>query len=251
MRQRPGRRADDSDDEDDAVAGGGGGDGRVMVDNDDGDDDLFDYVDVPDGKIGAKKMRKLEEKAEKRRQREMEIEERSERKQREEKLEEERKKAEARKEADEAAVAEEEKKRKEEEEAREYEEYLKLKESFAVEEEGETAGETEEESQALLTQFVNYIREQKVVLMEDLASHFSLRTQEAIQRVQDLQAMGRLTGVIDDRGKFIHISVEEMQEVAKFIRLHGRVSIADLSAASSTLVNLTPQTDLLTLESES
>ena len=62
--------------------------------------------------------------------------------------------------------------------------------------------------------------------------------------------MGRLTGVIDDRGKFIHISAEEMQEVAKFIRLHGRISISDLAAASSTLVNLTPQTDLLTLESE-
>ena len=68
--------------------------------------------------------------------------------------------------------------------------------------------------------------------------------------LQDLQAMGRLTGVIDDRGKFIHISMEEMQEVAKFIRLHGRISIADLAAASSSLVNLTPQTELLTLESE-
>ena len=104
--------------------------------------------------------------------------------------------------------------------------------------------------QALLQQFVDYIQRQKVVLMEDLASHFSLRTQEAISRVQDLQAMGRLTGVIDDRGKFIHISMEEMREVAKFIRQNGRISIADLAAASATLVNLTPQTDLLTLESE-
>merc|ERR1712142_599422 len=154
---------------------------------------------------------------------------------REEQLEEERKKEEAKKEAVEAA--------------REYEEYLKLKAEFAVEEEGEAQLATEEESQALLQQFVDFIRQQKVVLMEDLASHFSLRTQEAIQRVQDLQAMGRLTGVIDDRGKFIHISTEEMQEVAKFIRLHGRISIADLAAASSSLVNLTPQTELLTLES--
>lgn len=195
-------------------------------------------------------MRKLEEKAEKRRMREMEIEERLEKREREEKLEEERKKAEAKLEAEQAKVEEEERKRKEEDEAREYEEYLKLKESFQVEEEGESQVATEEESQELLQQFVDYIRDQKVVLMEDLASHFSLRTQEAIQRVQDLQAMGRLTGVIDDRGKFIHISMEEMQEVAKFIRLHGRISIADLAAASSTLVNLKPQTELLTLESE-
>lgn len=255
-----GRPADESDDDDDANfgagrggggggTGGGGRGGRADVDEDEVDDDLLDYVNLPDGKIGAKKMRKLEEKAEKRRMREMEIEEREERKQREEQLEEERKKEEAKKEAIEAAKEEEERKRKEEEEAREYEEYLKLKAEFAVEEEGEAQVATEEESQALLQQFVDFIRQQKVVLMEDLASHFSLRTQEAIQRVQDLQAMGRLTGVIDDRGKFIHISTEEMQEVAKFIRLHGRISIADLAAASSSLVNLTPQTELLTLES--
>ena len=64
-------------------------------------------------------------------------------------------------------------------------------------------------------------------------------------------ALNKWLNNVEVNYNMIHISVEEMAEVAKFIRLHGRVSIADLSAASSTLVNLTPQTDLLTLESES
>lgn len=62
--------------------------------------------------------------------------------------------------------------------------------------------------------------------------------QEAIDRVRQLQEMSRLTGVIDDRGKFIFISREELEAVAAFIKLQGRVSIQDLASASSTLVRL-------------
>ena len=57
-----------------------------------------------------------------------------------------------------------------------------------------------------LLKFVNYIKETKVVLLEDLAAQFHLKTQEAIDRVTQLQEDGLLTGVIDDRGKFIYIS---------------------------------------------
>jgi len=252
-RQRRGMRQmrrhqnnDDGSDDD----WGGGGDERIPFGQGAyaDPDDILDYVDMPEGKIGAKKMAKLEAKAEKRMMRERELEEREEKKKREEKMEAERRKEEAARAASEAAAEEEARKLKEEEERREEEEYLKLKEAFSVEEEGEAGVATEEEEQGLLIQFINHIQSQKVVLMEDLASHFSLRTQEAIQRVQDLQQMGRLTGVIDDRGKFIHISPGEMQEVAKFIRQHGRISISDLAAASASLIDLAPQTDLLTLE---
>ena len=62
--------------------------------------------------------------------------------------------------------------------------------------------------------------------------------QEAIDRIHQLQEMSRLTGVIDDRGKFIYISQEEMEAVAGFIKQQGRVSIQDLASASSRLVHL-------------
>ena len=78
----------------------------------------------------------------------------------------------------------------------------------------------------------------QVVLLEDLAAQFKLKAQEAIDRVTQLQEDGLLTGVIDDRGKFIYISMEEMEAVAKFIKQQGRVSISDLAMNSNKLVTL-------------
>ena len=65
-----------------------------------------------------------------------------------------------------------------------------------------------------------------------------MKAQEAIERVTQLQEDGLLTGVIDDRGKFIYISREEMEAVAKFIKQQGRVSISDLAMNSNKLVTL-------------
>ena len=62
-----------------------------------------------------------------------------------------------------------------------------------------------------------------------------------IDRVTQLQEDGELTGVIDDRGKFIYISQEEVEAVAKFIRQRGRVSISELAESSNKLINLTPE----------
>merc|ERR1712126_551145 len=141
-------------------------------------------IKVPDGKIGKKKMEKLQAKADKKLQREAAEREREENKKKRDKLEE----------------------------------------------------EGDEENKFL--KFVNYIKETKVVLLEDLAAQFHLKTQEAIDRVTQLQEDGLLTGVIDDRGKFIYISQEELESVAKFIRQQGRVSIADLALNSNQLIKL-------------
>merc|ERR1712113_44809 len=98
--------------------------------------------------------------------------------------------------------------------------------------------EDEEDEENKLLKFLNYIKETKVVLLEDLAAQFKLKTQEAIDRVTQLQEDGLLTGVIDDRGKFIYISREEMEAVAKYIKQQGRVSITDLAASSNKLIKL-------------
>ena len=64
--------------------------------------------------------------------------------------------------------------------------------------------------------------------------------QDAINRVNDLIGEGRLTGVMDDRGKFIFITREELEAVAKFIKQRGRVSISELAESSNLLINLNP-----------
>lgn len=85
-----------------------------------------------------------------------------------------------------------------------------------------------------------FFQSQKVVVLEDLAAHFKLKTQAVIDRITDLQSSGELTGVIDDRGKFIYISQQELEDVAKFIKQRGRVSITELAESSNNLINLTP-----------
>merc|ERR1712218_393896 len=96
----------------------------------------------------------------------------------------------------------------------------------------------QEDEENMLLNFINYIKETKVVKLEDLAAHFKLKTQEAIDRVTTLLADGMITGVIDDRGKFIYISREELEAVAKYIKQQGRVSITDLAASSNKLIKL-------------
>lgn len=64
--------------------------------------------------------------------------------------------------------------------------------------------------------------------------------QDCINRIQDLQNDGKLTGVIDDRGKFIYITPEELDSIVKFIKQHGRVSIQELAESSNRLINLNP-----------
>merc|ERR1711923_533367 len=142
------------------------------------------------------------------------------------------------KEKEEERLQEEEEQRiREERERKEQEEYEKLKAAFSVEDEG-CDGEEEGDEENKLLKFVNYIKETKVVLLEDLAAQFHLKTQEAIDRVSQLQSDGLLTGVIDDRGKFIYVSQEELEAVAKFIKQQGRVSITDLAMNSNQLITL-------------
>ncbi|KAJ4924187.1 hypothetical protein JOQ06_000427 [Pogonophryne albipinna] len=47
--------------------------------------------------------------------------------------------------------------------------------------------------------------------------------------------------VIDDRGKFISITPDELDSVAQFMKKRGRVSITELAQASNSLINLTPE----------
>ncbi len=76
------------------------------------------------------------------------------------------------------------------------------------------------------------------MILEDLAAQYGLHTEDVIKRVEKLQDMQRITGIIDDRGKFIYITPEEMQRVASFIDKKGRISISALAYESNRLIQL-------------
>lgn len=47
--------------------------------------------------------------------------------------------------------------------------------------------------------------------MDELGSHFNLKTDQAVDRLKYFMDSGELTGIVDDRGKFIYITPEELQ----------------------------------------
>ncbi|KAE9456606.1 hypothetical protein C3L33_11611, partial [Rhododendron williamsianum] len=160
-------------------------------------------------------------------------------------------------------------------------EFEKWKGDFSVDAEGTTENEVQDGSQGLLFDFVEYIKKHKCIPLEDLAAEFKLRTQtfvlsckhagdgpsvlvfaeapmlatltscliqhgfcllqDCINRINSLENMGRLSGVMDDRGKYIYISLEEMQAVADYIKRQGRVSISHLASQSNQFIDLEPK----------
>lgn len=121
-----------------------------------------------------------------------------------------------------------------EREAKEYEEWKGL---IEIEEAGDEVEVVGDET-ALLARFVARVRDGRIMVVEDLAAEFGLRTEDAVRRLTELEENGTISGVFDDRGKFIYVGVEEMKAVADFIRRRGRVGIPELAKESGRLLKL-------------
>ena len=96
----------------------------------------------------------------------------------------------------------EEAREKNERESKEAAEYEKWKSQIHVTDKGE---DQENSSGALIEDFVECIRQDKILLIEDLASRFNLSTQTVVDRIRDLNQQGIVRGCFDDRGRYIPI----------------------------------------------
>ncbi|KAI6240094.1 DDRGK domain-containing protein 1 [Aphelenchoides fujianensis] len=214
---QPGRRDEDSEEEYDS--------------------EMEEAVDPFGKKIGKKKLAKMQAKAEARAAREDMLAARAEQKKREEKQREERE-AEEKAEADRAKQeADEERKRREAIAEQEHQEYLKMKEAFSVEEEGYDQVD-ENEVENLMAAFIEHVKTNKAVNIDELGSLFKMRVEDTVEKLRYFMSTGQLTGVIDDRGKFIYITQEELDNVAKFVSQRGRISLSDLAEYSNRLISL-------------
>lgn len=147
----------------------------------------------------------------------------------------------AEKEADAAAerAAEEAARSAAEERAKkEEEEYAEWKGLISVEDAGDEGEDLFEEDSGLLEKFISYVKENKIVVLEELAAEFGLKTEDGIQRLTALEENGTISGVFDDRGKFIYVTPQEMNAVAEYINRRGRVSISELATESTRLLHL-------------
>lgn len=192
-----------------------------------------------DKRKGTKWLAKQQAKEEKRKLLDAQKKERAEAKKKEDEEYEERKRIEKEEELKEKELEEERQRILEVERQKELEEYNQMKADFEIEEEGEDNDDTTVENEKdILNRFIEYIKTTKMVDLEELASKFSMKTTDCIDRIRKLMEDDTLTGIIDDRGKFIYITTEEMEAVAQYINQKGRVSKAELSKNSGKFVNL-------------
>ena len=152
-----------------------------------------------------------------------------------EKEEREKREEEERKAAEEATLAElraEAKKKKDEE-------YQQWVGAIAVEEKGDM-GTEEEAQQNLLRKLAETIKEEKMVVLHDLARDLAVSVERIVSGIEHLIAENELSGVFDDRGKFIYITTEEFDNISKFIRQRGRVSMPELVRECNRVVSTGP-----------
>ncbi|XP_022941508.1 DDRGK domain-containing protein 1-like [Cucurbita moschata] len=216
--------------------------GASLEESADGSDDEIPADEYHDGRVSKKKEKKRQEREA---QRQAEQASRDSRVTKKDRYEEMRRKKDEEREEQERLLEEEAKARKAKEEEAAALEFEKWKGDFSVDAEGTTEAEVEGGNQDLVSAFVDYIKCHKCVPLEDLAAEFKLRTQECINRITSLESMGRLSGVMDDRGKYIYISKEEMQAVAEYIQHQGRVSISHLASKSNQFIDLEPKVQLV------
>ena len=198
-----------------------GGAGAAAADDDDDDDDEHGGLGAGQDSENARAQREAI-------------------KEREAEKEDKRKAREAQREAKEKAREEREREAIEAAEKKKAEELEKWSSMFSVEEEGEGATAAEEDPDKL-SRFVGQLKQNKVSVLEELASEFKMKVHDVLDRLTALEAMGHVSGVIDERGKFIFITRDEMHAVAKFVQRKGRVRISTLAQESNRLIDLTPK----------
>lgn len=209
-------------------------DGGNVDDEDGGEDQSGDEDNTP---LTRKEFLKMEKKRLKQEEKAQDEAQRSAKKDKQAKRDAIQQQKDLDRESEEIKRQEEEELLKKNREEKEKEEYDKWKDMFSVEEAGSEDVEGKAK-QDLLEEFISFIKRRKVVVLEDLAIEFGLPAAQCVSRVQSLEEMGQLSGVVDDRGKFIYVSPEELQAVARFVQRRGRVSIADLAIESNKLINL-------------
>ena len=91
-----------------------------------------------------------------------------------------------------------------------------------------------------ISEMIAWITRRKVVNLEDVAAEFHMTTTDVIQRIEQLESEGRLTGITDDRGKYIHITEQEFESVTQYILTKGRVNRQELLGECNKLIRMEP-----------
>jgi len=86
---------------------------------------------------------------------------------------------------------------------------------------------------ATVADFLELVNRSKVTKIQDLATHYSVKSHAVEARIQQLQEHGRITGIID-AGYFIHITQEDMQQLSVILKKKKKTSLSDFAESIKT-----------------
>ena len=95
-----------------------------------------------------------------------------------------------------------------------------MKEAFIVDEEGFDE-DPEEDQENKLEKFIQYIKDTKVVVLEDLAAHFQMKTDDTIDRVSTLIKEDKLTGISNNT--IFHAAITHLLWYTQYILINTTV----------------------------
>jgi len=122
---------------------------------------------------------------------------------------------------------------------REEEEYESWKPAMSVQESG--SGDSERESLTREADHViSFIQRERSVILESLSARFQTTTALMVELLSNLVNEGRLEGIFDEHGKFIHVTREDRLKLAKIIQRRGRVGIGELTREANAIISIDP-----------
>ena len=142
------------------------------------------------------------------------------------------------KEQEEKELEEEIQRVKEEQKKKDDDIYNQWKDMMKVGEEGVEKLDFKDEE--VINKFLDYIKIRKVVSLEDISGTFKLSPNDIVLKLNKFEKEGRITGIIDDRGKYIYITPKEMGLIEKMFINRGRISKADLIKECNRLIRFEP-----------
>lgn len=114
-------------------------------------------------------------------------------------------------------------------------EFASWRDAIRVEASGE---QVDGAATATSSSLLHMIKQRGCVRLETLAAEMALRTADVLARVQELQRSGKLSGVLDDRGRFIHVGEDTLVRLKEWIVARGAFTKAELAREVSRLLTL-------------
>jgi hypothetical protein len=82
------------------------------------------------------------------------------------------------------------------------------------------------------------LKKNKLVLLEDLSHKFKLPIKDLVEKIKGLETAGQVSGIFDERGKYLVIEEQEWNAIRNYISARGRVKKTDIMTECARLIKI-------------